>query len=211
MKKPLYVVMLVFLAMFMMVPVQAAPVVIDFVSGDGSATSSTGNVFSLIAHPLWGTTPGASWVSAYSGTGYGGGVVLPNWTSGAPTMSFTQTFVLPYGINSGSLTVGADDTAEVWLNSQLLKAGNFVPDNVCASGQVSCEQSEIMTLLLNPYLAQGTNTLTMGVYQLWGDVSGATWSGTASSVPEPSTYYTMGGALLGLGLVLAKLRRKQPS
>ena len=126
-------------------------------------------------------------------------------------MSFTQTFVLPYGINSGSLTVGADDTAEVWLNSQLLKAGNFVPDNVCASGQVSCEQSEIMTLLLNPYLAQGTNTLTMGVYQLWGDVSGATWSGTASSVPEPSTYYTMGGALLGLGLVLAKLRRKQPS
>jgi len=208
MKKPLYVVMLLIFAMFM-TSVQAAPVVIDFVSGDMSATSSTGNTYLITPHPVWDTISGASWVSAYAGTGYGGGVVLPNSTGLAnPTMTFVQAFSLPYAINSGSLTVGADDTMAVWLNGNMLKQANWVQDGACADGPIACEQGEFLTLTLSPYLVQGANTLTMDVYQRGLDVSGAIWSGTASSIPEPSTYATMGGALLGFILVIAKRRRE---
>jgi len=209
MKKPLYVVMLVIFAMFM-TSAQAAPVVISFVSGDMSATSSTGNTYLITPHPVWDTISGASWVSAYAGTGYGGGVVLPNSTGLAnPTMTFTQSFLLPYAINSGSLTVGADDTMAVWLNDKLLKQANWVQDGACADGPIACEQGEFLTLTLSPYLVQGANTLTMDVYQRGLDVTGAVWSGTASSVPEPATFATMSGALVGLALLVRRRRQQR--
>ena len=194
------------LACLLMLSVSAATV--TFASGDGTATSSTGSIYTITPHPLWGTIPGALWVSAYAGTGYGGGVILPNTNDiNSPTMSFTQQFILPGTVNTGSLTVGADDTMAVWLNGDLLKAANWVQDSVCAAGPIACEQSEILTLSLDGFLQQGSNTLRMDVFQRGGDVSGATWSFSGSSVPEPATYAMIGAGLLSL----AVFRRRKSS
>ncbi len=176
---------------------------VTFASGDGSATSNTGNVYNITPHPAWDTLAGASWVSAYPNTGYNG-VVLPNWSSGPATMTFTQQFFLPSAVNSGSATFGADDTMAVWLNGTLLKPANFTMDGACADGPIACEPGEFMNLLLTPYLQQGTNTLVMEVYQLGGGPTGAIWSGTAESVPEPTTVALMGLGLLGLGYIRHK-------
>lgn len=179
---------------------------VTFASGDGSATSSTGSIYTITPHPLWGTISGALWVSAYDNTGYGEGVILPNTNDiNSPTMSFTQQFILPGTVNTGSLTIGADDTAAVWLNGQLLRPANWVQDSVCAAGPIACEQGEILTLSLTGFLQQGSNTLRMDIFQHGGDVSGAIWSGTATSVPEPGTY-----AMIGLGLLsLAIFRHRK--
>ena len=124
-------------------------------------------------------------------------------------MVFTQQFILPGVINTGSLTIGADDTAAVWLNGHLLKAANWVQDGACAHGPIGCEASEILTLSLTGYLQQGVNILQIKEYQRDGDVSGATWKAkmvSESPVPEPSTYAMMGAGLLSL--VFLSYRRK---
>lgn len=201
---------IVFIAIIcvMMATTMATAATISFASGDGSATSNTGNVFVIPPHPVWGSIPGASWVSAYAGTGYGGGNVLPNWVAGAPTMVFTQTFLLAEVSNKGWVTVGADDTAGVRINGTLIKAPNFVPDSACSAGPIACEQAEFMTLDLTPWLVQGMNTLLIEEYQLGGDVAGAIWKGTAESVPEPGTYALMAAGLGAFAFIRHRRQRK---
>lgn len=189
----------------------AVAATVTFASGDGSAVSSTGNVYNITPHPVWGGIPGAQWVSAYPNTGYGEGNVLPNWTSGPPTMTFTQEFLLPGPVNSGSATFGADDTMGVWLNGNLLKAPNMTQDSACADGPIACEPGELLTIILTPHLQQGNNVLEMQVYQLWGDVSGAIWAGSAHSVPEPTTFALMGLGLLGFGVIRRHKRASRRS
>lgn len=191
-------------------PAQAAPVLVSFSSGDGSAISSTGNTFLVTPHPLWGSIPGAQWVSAFDNTGYGEGYTLPNSDGVTPSYTFTQTFILPHEVNTGSGTFGADDTMGVWMNGNLVKAPNFVGDGACAGPDpIGCESGEMLMATLTPYLVQGLNTLEMRVFQMGFDVTGATWSAEfTSTVPEPSTYATMGGALLGIATLIHR-RRKQ--
>lgn len=203
MKKLVQAISMMAIIIALSVVASAATMTIGFQSGDGTATSNTGNVFVIPPHPAWGSIPGAQWVSAYAGTGYGGGVVMPN-SSVTPVMSFTQAFTLPYMVNGGVVTVGADDTASVWLNGTELKTPNFVLDNACSAGPIACEVGEFMTLNLTPYLIQGVNTLRIDVYQLGGDVTGTNWAGGATSsgaVPEPKTYALMGAGLAGLAFL----------
>ena len=187
----------------------AAASLITFASGDGTATTSTGsgNIHIIDPHPVWDVISGVPWVSDTAGTGISGGIVLPNTTvPGTPTMIFTQTFNLPGTNNTGWLTVGADDTAGVWLNNVLLQGPNPIQDNACADGPIACEPGEFITFVLgNSDYNQGLNTLQIDVYQIGSVTSGATWASEVNSVPEPSTY-----ALVGLGLVaLAFIRRRR--
>lgn len=190
--------------MFFVFSIAASADVINFSSGSDAATSSTGNVYLITPDPVWGSISGAQWVSAYPNTGYNG-TVLPNSSGvGFPTMTFFLSFILPYEINTGSITVGADDTMAVSLNGTLLKAANWALDEHCAAGQVGCQTGEFATLALNSSLVQGNNVLQMDVYQRAGFGSGAIWSGgvtSESSVPEPATYSMFGLGLIAIGAI----------
>lgn len=214
----LAILLLVFVAM----PASAAT--IGFQSGDGvgetidvphlGIVAGTPVVLSSIPGP-WGSLPGASWVS-YAQTGLNG-IVAPNTNDvNSPTAILYESFFLPYGNNEGSVTVGADDTAAVFLinamnpSGLLLWAANWVQDSTCAAGPIACEQPEFKTLLLgNTQLVQGNNTIKVNLYQRANYSFGGIVSGEIESVPEPATYLTI---LLGIGLVgLAQWRRRRSS
>jgi len=179
----------------------------------------------LIPNPAWAKPVGGmQWVS-YMDTGDGGTVLPDDGTFGAfgasPTASFFVSFNLPNPINSGSITVWADDTAAVSLVDnpgapQLLYAANLGPSDVnCVLGPISCGQSEGGFVNLTG-LSEGTHTLRIDTWQLGGAVFGVMYGGSINSdtviksdpvpdpVPEPGTAtYTLlfvaGTALFYLG------------
>lgn len=207
MKSTLFIMM--FLFAFALVAMAGPVVTVDFVSGDGSATSSTGSTYVIVPHPEWGPVSGAQWVSAYAGTGYGGGVTLPNSDGVTPSMTFTQTFNLPHLYNDGVGTFGADDTMGIWLNGQLVKAPNFTTDGVCSGPEpIGCQAGEFLVASLAPFLVTGVNVLKMDIYQNWGSVTGAIWNvSLTSTVPEPGSFVALFGGLTGIGLAIRRRRR----
>lgn len=210
---------LVFLFVF---AISASASIIDVNTGDGVGESIYTTHLNTTTVPVvlnsipgvWGTLPGASWVS-YDQTGLNG-IVAPNTNDvNSPTAILYETFFLPYGDNEGSVTVGADDTAAVYLINAsnpgvglLLWAANWVQDATCAAGPIACEQPEFKTLSLNNLqLVQGQNTLAVHLFQREGYSFGGIVSGSIESVPEPATLL-----LTGFGLMLAgALHRRRSS
>jgi hypothetical protein len=152
----------------------------------------------LVPNPNWAQPVGGmQWVS-YMDTGLGGAELPNDGTYGAigpsPTASFFVSFNLPNPINSGGITVWADDTAAVFLvdNSaapQLLDGPNLGPADVhCVSGPISCGQSEGGFVNLTG-LSAGTHTLRIDAWQLGGHEFGVMYTGLINSdpVPEPGT------------------------
>lgn len=213
---------LVFLLVVFTFAISASASTIAFQSGDGVGESVDVPHLAIVGGPtvvlssvpaVWGTLPGASWVS-YDQTGLNG-IVAPNTNDvNSPTTIFHEDLFLPYGNNTGSATFGADDTMAVYIINSLypggymLKAANWVQDATCAAGPIACEQAEFLTIDLTPYLAQGNNKLDLWGYQKAGYSSGALWKGSIESVPEPGTV-----ALVGFGLLAAGIfhRRRSPS
>ncbi len=198
MKKAIFLVLFMLLSVFAASP--ALAVTVTFVSGDEVADG-----FVVAPHPVWVTLPGSSWVSGVANSGYGG-VVVPNTTvaSGVPSYTLSETFVLPYGGNTGWVTVGADDTTGVRLVNSMhpggvvLKAPNPSQDAHCAAGPIGCQPGELETLILTGHLAQGSNTLYFSVFQVDFGPTAAIWSGQVESVPEPATFGLIGLALVGV-------------
>jgi len=154
----------------------ASATTIDFQSGDGSGEwvvvppSITQQPTVVITpHPAWDTMVDGKWVS-FDQTGYNGSVVSNTTDVNSPTAVFYEEFYLPYAINSGSATFGADDTMAVYIfnvlnpTGALLKAANWVQDGACADGPIACEPGEFEVINLTPYLSQGTNILAMKTY-----------------------------------------------
>ncbi len=217
--KVLFGVLLVFA--LMVLPASAATITIN--SGDGiGETMDVSHLGWVGVNPVvlnsipgpWGSLPGASWVS-YAQTGLNG-IVAPNTNDvNSPTAVLYESFFLPYGDNEGSITVGADDTASVYLVNAmnplglLLWAANWVQDSTCAAGPIACEQPEFKTLLLNnTQLVQGNNTIKVNLYQRAGYSFGGIVSGEIESVPEPTTMALMGIGLLALGGVFHRRRQQ---
>ena len=104
----------------------------------------------ITPHRRWqGNNPlgaGAAWV-AYDDTGWNGTVVAPfagsaqNPTGQSVIMSVFENFSLGILGGSLSLSVGADDTAGVWLDGVSLFSPTFTQNNLtaCASGPIGCE------------------------------------------------------------------------
>ena len=181
----------------------------DTVTSINSSASETTNnsafpTQNITPHPAWaGPFAGSSWVS-FANTGdpsAPGFVTVPNGT----LVFFSDTFNLSGPLSAASLTVLADDTTSVWVNGTQIFAANLIgPYPTCSATPIGCLTSTegIFTLAdLQPFLNVGSNTISFGVYQGGGSSYGLDYSGTFTSVPEPSTMVLMVCALMGLALV----------
>ncbi len=159
---------------------------------------------------------GAQWVS-YTNSGVGGVIAPDAGTFGAldpvPTASFFIQFLLPNAINTGGVTVWADDTAAVYLVDNpalpvlLFAANTGATVDHCAPGPISCEPANGGFVNLSG-LSAGTHALRIDAWQLGGQSFGVLYTGSIESVPEPGTLACLSA---GLGcLVFWKRFRKSP-
>ena len=169
-----------------------------------ATTNSSGSATQVISpNPAWAAPlAGSSWIS-FTNTGNpssAGFTVLPNGTA----VTFSQTFNLSGTITGATLDVLADDTASVWLNGVELASGNLggaYP--TCSSLPIGCLTSTMGVFNfaeLQPYLQDGTNTLSFVVYQEAGSSYGLDYAGTVTSTPEPGSLMMLGMGLMGIAL-----------
>lgn len=180
-------------------------------------TTSLGPVtVAITPHPAWQpnnpvnpgdpTDTSAVWIS-YKLSGYGDPEFQP-FNGTVPVVSVFKNFAS--GAGDFFLNVWADDTADVYLDGNLLKGAVFT-QSTCSGQVIGCLSQHGGNF--NFQIGAGQHQLTFNMYQVGtgGDTlsnpMGLLFTGTAPAVPEPSTVVLMGAGLLAVGITARRKAR----
>jgi hypothetical protein len=165
-----------------------------------TTASTSSSSYDVASAGVWtAAMTGTSWVSNNPNAGPHGSYVDPNGFYYYETTFSAVGGTTPY---DGSISVMADDTAEVLINGVVVVPfGSIGADNHCSVGTPNCTVVDTVSLTGITLLA-GANTLEIINAQTGLSAAGVDFSANLTQTPEPSSLLLMGSGLLGLALVV---------